>query len=58
MCGAIDHFKVKYPRARQRGSGDSETRGNKGSKGADGAGLLMENELKLHINTIIFRELS
>ena len=36
MCGVIGHFKVKCPRARQRGGGDSGSRGDKGSKGADG----------------------
>ena len=37
MCDVIGHFKVKCPRARQRGGGgDSGSRGDKGSKGADG----------------------
>ena len=36
ICGVIGHFKVKCPQARQRGGGDSGSRGDKGSKGADG----------------------
>lgn len=36
MCGVIGHFKVKCPRACQRGGGDSGSRRDKGSKGADG----------------------
>ena len=36
VCGVIDHFKVKCPRARQRGGGDSRSRGDKGRKGANG----------------------
>ena len=36
VCGVIGHFKVKCPRARQRGGGDSGSRGDKVNKGADG----------------------
>ena len=36
VCGVIGHFKVKCPRARQRGGGDSGCRGDKVNKGADG----------------------
>ena len=36
MCGVIGHLKVKCPRARQRDGGDSGSRRDKGSKGADG----------------------
>ena len=33
---SIGHFRVKCPRARQRGGGGSGFRGDKGGKGADG----------------------
>ena len=36
MCGVIGHFKVKCPRARERGGGGSGSRGDKGGRGADG----------------------
>ena len=36
VCGVIGHVKVKCPRARQRGGGDSGSRGDKVNKGADG----------------------
>ncbi|XP_068758051.1 uncharacterized protein [Montipora capricornis] len=36
MCGIIGHFRVKCPRARQRGGGGSGSRGDKGGKGAGG----------------------
>ena len=32
MCGVIGHFKVKYPRVRQRGSGDFGSRAEKVAK--------------------------
>ena len=36
IWGVIGHFKVKCPRARKGGGGDSGSRGDKGDKGADG----------------------